>query len=114
MKKDNIRDYATEAFRFYASNGKINIRNTKNHHNYKTSEIADIKAVDKTLNEISDEDVEILNIVYFSNPNEKIKTNEIQNRVIEASRKLYCDERTVYRRLREIRYKFAVNRGLRT
>ena len=151
MKKDHIRDYATEAFRFYASTHMSAIQYREKIRREaidtvikrmgtssggggspteaqliyadkvveeKISEIKDMEAVEKTLQEfeiqcIGAEIKKVVNIVYFTDPKRQIRKGEIRDRVIRACTELNISESTAYRYLKRTRLLFAHNRGLR-
>jgi hypothetical protein len=114
MKKDNIRDYATEAFRFYAVVGIPAI-------NYKgdRGELEDLRAVEKTLEEFEkdvfkrDTILPLIKEVYFTHADKEMKKGEIRNRVVNSCNNLNISESTAYRYLKKARISFAHNRGLR-
>lgn len=153
MLKDNIRDYATEAFRFYSTvnmsaieyREKIRRESidaiTKRQGSStgdkgspteaqliyadkvveeKISEIKDLEAVEKVLNECESQGFtgremkEVIQIVYFTNSDKPIKKGEVRDRVLRACNKLNISESTTYRYLKRARLLFAHNRGLRT
>lgn len=110
MKKDIIRDYATEAFRAYAI--------------YKNTEIPpsqplrdDIEAVEGTLEELSKVGktyiVQAVKEVYFVQPNKELKRGELTERIRRHAIKSYSSERNIYSWLKEARTLFAKKRGLR-
>nr|DAW23829.1 MAG TPA: hypothetical protein [Caudoviricetes sp.] len=111
MKKDHIRDYATEAFRFYASKKKeMSI----------TGDLAadqDISAVIATMNELKREEdfttFAVVEKVYFSDPDKKLKRGDISARVIKATMLGNISERQAYASLEKARKIFAKKRGLR-
>lgn len=108
MKKDRIRDYATEAFRDYA---KISMLN-----GISESQIQDIKAVRQTIEHFRHRDAEIIidavKAVYFTGASERLGRKDISLRVSRFAVEQYVDESTVYRYLREARRIFAHFRGL--
>jgi len=57
--------------------------------------------------------VEILDLVYFSDPDKPLRRNDITYRVCKASLQYYFSERQVYYFLRDAREAFAKERGLR-
>lgn len=146
MQKDHVRDYATEAFRYYASLGRptyeelkrfyykramdeyekgkergSNVsRPTENQILYaenrlqeKMAELQDILAVERTLKQLHEFELEAVEAVYFVNASKPIKRNEISERVLNCCNDLYCDVRTIYRYLNKARMIFAYERGLR-
>lgn len=151
MKKDHIRDYATEAFRYYAKLGKPKFEDVKEkiyqeaieeskRNELKTNnicsptelammradkaviekkgELEDILAVEETLKQLAYEynGAEILNVierVYFVQPDKAIEKGELKNRVLAAIEEIHIGERTAWRYLAKARDIFAENRGLR-
>jgi len=83
----------------------------------KLAEIADIEAVQKTLDELRvRHEYDIINaisIVYFKDPKEDFNRGDIQSRVHQAELNIPASERQIYRWLRKARKLFALNRGLR-
>lgn len=152
MIKDHIRDYATEAFRFYATvkmsaieyrekiraeaienimkkQGKTGSKGSPTESQLiyadkvveeKISEIKDLEAVEKVLNEcesqgfIGREMKQVIEIVYFTQADKPIRRGEIRDRVLKACSKLNISESTTYRYLKRARLLFAHNRGLRS
>lgn len=149
MKKDNIRDYATEAFRFYAACGKLTseqikqkvyddiymqskreyLRSGSTMHTSSVeyavmkaedairemeSEIRDIMAVEKTLKRLMPYERKVVEIVYFTKPEDNIGKGEISDRVHRAMFEIPASERSVYGWLAKARWIFAEERGLRT
>ncbi len=133
MKKDNIRDYAVDAFRFYASlqckpdkaaarfalQRKTLKRGLKS-ADLRASEAAlqDVYAVIDTihmLNTLSNgkEILKTLETVYFSNPNADMRRGEIENRVMYVTLITHISSATAYRHLALCRRLFAEARGLR-
>ena len=121
MLKDNIRDYSISAFRYYAVITKFNrktpdrveIPNTMN-----KAEVLDLLAVKKTIESLEKmkngkNRVEILDLVYFSEPNKPLKRNDITHRVHKASLQFFFSERQIYYYLREAVEIFARERELR-
>lgn len=113
MKKDNIRDYAAEAFRFYALS-----RSGEAGYNDDPAARADIEAVDRVIQTLKEEpDGELamrcLELVYFSQPRKLPGRGAIADRARYASVQLGLSEPVVYRKLRRLRKDLAVARGLR-
>ncbi len=151
MKKDYIKDYATEAFRFYAKKGKptyeemekqIRIEAERKNHTIlgvstntsdptlyellwvqnvmdeREAELLDILAVSKvmrilTVNKYGNFIKKAIDMVYFQNPFKELERNEISSRVANASLRIPCSERQVYRYLKSARDLFAFERKLR-
>jgi len=117
MKKDFIRDYATEAFRIYAL-----------HHEPTYEEIettiedpglaADLKAVCNVITNLTEKDKTVvyqtIKNVYFVEPNRPLKKGDISQRVLRLSIEMPAAENSIYRWLCEARNLFATMRGLRT
>lgn len=152
MKKDHTRDYATEAFRYYARLGKPRFEDVKEKiyleaieqskkNELKTNnicsptelammradkaviekkgELEDILAVEETLKQLAyeyngKEMLEVIERVYFIQPNKPIEKGELKNRVLAAIEEMHIGERTAWRYLAKARNIFAENRGLRT
>ena len=120
MKKDHLRDYATNAFRTYAAAGRPSADIVAQYYEpYRTScgRAADICAVCHTLSALySTQDGELtaccLEMVYFTDANKKLRKNDITARVAYAARTLNMDVSTVYRRLKVARDLFSALRGL--
>lgn len=149
MQKDNIRDYAIEAFRYYARCGKVTAeeikkriydeiyaqssreqysRGTTSVYSDSTAyailqaeqkvsdlkaEIEDILAVEKTIAQVDKEVLDVIELVYFADPDKAIGKGEISNRVHKAEIKIYASERSIYMWLKKARLIFARERGLR-
>ena len=150
-KKDNIKDYAIAAFRFYAKMGrpdpdklkeriKEEIYNNldREYGNSKgvsnptetaiikaeqkianlEAELLDILAVHRTLERLSAQGqisaFASVEIVYFSNPNEKCDRGDIEMAITKAALELPSSERQVYRWLAMARKIFAQERNLRS
>lgn len=107
MKKNNTRDYAVEAFRFYSK--KVD-KDTKQMNK---AELDDIAAVEKTLSSMKEVEIQILKTVYFEKPNEPIKKNEISARISKACLQNFISEKSAYGILQKARKKFSVERVLR-
>lgn len=113
MKKDNIRDYATNAFYLYARIGKPTCeRNIQEKHKSRTK---DIIAVIDTLYYFDKNEKQYINQaierVYFTLP-KKVQKNDISDRIVKLSAEFPADESTIYRWLKEARFVFAQMRGL--
>lgn len=138
MIKDHIRDYATEAFRFYARwGGRDNyVKNlladlqkqkgfgvcspteTELIHKEQImkehiAEIADLDSVEKVLR-ICERDVRrAVELVYLDKPFRDLEWGELKERVHYAEIHIPASERQIYRWLRKARMLFAEERGLR-
>lgn len=133
MKKDNIRDYAVCAFRYYAS---LSCPKTKEAARFalqrqnltrglssaelraSDAELLDLYAVLDTIAAISkmnngDDILDTLKNVYFTNPETTVHRGEIENRVLFTSYKSHISSATAYRYLALCRRTFAQARGLR-
>ncbi len=141
MKKEAMRDYATEAFRYYAGMGRPSfeqardavyrraVRDVKMRDPQAVIVIGekavrdsmpmllDIFAVDKTLELLRmggrEYIVRAVEWVYFAEPRMPLRRGEITARVLKFCTANHADERTVYRWLRDARRMFASLRGLR-
>lgn len=108
MKKDRVRDYATEAFRDYALS-------LKSSGDISEPQRMDIAAVEKMLKYFEDKKpyiVSAVKAVYFTDAGLPFRKNTVSFRVREFALSEYTDESSVYRWLREARCKFAEYRGL--
>ncbi len=133
MKKDNIRDYAVDAFRYYASLRCVptkeaarfalqrkNLTDGMKSADLRASEaeLQDLYAVVDTINTIramenGTEILRTLENVYFTKPTEEIRRGEIENRVLYTTFKTHISTATAYRYLALCRRIFAEARGLR-
>lgn len=115
MLKDPTRDYVVYMFRFYAS---LNCPNKEEIHKHKEKlsnpQILDLLAVEKSLNEFSDDIKNAVKCIYFVNPTKKPRKNEITERVINYSIENYLYEGTVWKYLKQARNICAKCRGLNT
>ena len=114
MKKDNIRDYAAEAFRFYALSRKYDDPVICDD----PAALADIEAVDRVIDELRDEPdgslaLKCLELVYFAQPAKCAARGVITDRARYAAGQLGMSETGVYRVLRKLRVSLAKQRGLR-
>lgn len=116
MKKDHIRDYATEAFRFYARMGCPTYKEAEA-ATRSAAELYDIVAVGETLKRLECGDktyiARAVKVVYFVKPDKPLGSGDIEARVTRQSLLAPASERTVYRWLAEARRTFAEIRGLR-
>lgn len=142
MKKDHIRDYTTEAFRFYARSGGrekyikrlaadmtkskgegvcsptesalINKEKVIEEH---AAELADIEAVEKVLYALDvcghKAILQAIDYVYFKDCWRDIERGDIQDRVHYAEINIPASERQIYYWLARARRMLAVERGLR-
>lgn len=132
MIKETIRDYAVDAFRFFAgfkvSHDKDKIRAALHKRRMSSgikypavvdAELLDLYAVSETIEAISkmrigDDILKCLRTVYFTNPDEDLKKGDIEKRVVYCSVQFHLATVTVYRYLSIARRTFAAARGLRT
>lgn len=114
MKKDLIRDYATEAFRLYARMGCPSLKEIGG----EGATAADLRAVCEVLRLLSlqgkEEVIAAVRAVYFVAPRQEIKRGSIGARVTAFAAEYASCERGVYRWLKYARDLFARIRGLRT
>ena len=142
MKKDHLRDYATEAFRFYAKSGgkekyiKNLIEDLERKKGSgmcspteaaliskeeaiadKTAELADIEAVDKVLHALDDRGhrviIQVIEYVYFADCWRDIERGDISSRVHHAELHRPASTASIYRWLKKARRMLAMERGLR-
>lgn len=115
MRKDNVRDYATAAFREYARLGCPTPEVISRERDAALA--ADLRAVGECLQMLCAEDrtyiAEAVQAVYFAAPGVPIKKGEIGARVAAFARACPASEREVYRWLKQARVRFAAVRGLR-
>ena len=140
MKKDRTRDYATDAFRLYASLGKPKYEELKKRiyndalfcENAEPSRaiikanseienntplLLDVMAVEKTIDILiqgkKEHIVKAIESVYFVTPYKPLHKNEVIDRVRYFAQELPASERAVFYWLKEARLLFAAIRGLR-
>ena len=118
MKKAHIRDYAMEAFRYYAVVGGVS--GARRRWGYRAEdhapELADLEAVDRALAAMGRRDpsaAAAVRIVYMSFPSAPVGRNTISSRIMWAAQHIPASPRYVYRALAEAREMFARERGLR-
>ncbi|MBE6691109.1 MAG: hypothetical protein E7590_07515 [Ruminococcaceae bacterium] len=113
MKKDLIRDYATEAFRLYARMGCPSLREIGG----EGATAADLRAVSEVLRILAlqgkEEVIAAVRAVYFVAPRQEIERGSISARVEAFAVGLPAAPSTVYRWLRTARDLFGKVRGLR-
>lgn len=140
MKKDNIMDYATEAFEEYSRRGcptrekcegeiRLEVHRkmfgqdpklivaSSNYVVDKMKPLLDnIDAVNRCFEELEAKDkkyiADAVRAVYFVSPCGHLNGKIIRSRVLAHSMEVYADERTVYRWLEKARDLFAIKRGL--
>ncbi len=139
MKKDNVRDYATAAFRFWASVGcptyegavaKIRRRAlskagaSEEAEAFATSELKkregqleDIRACSETFRALKASGrsyvCKAVKEIYMVCPGRPLRKNELSGRVLCFSQENFYSERQVYYFLHEAGREFAIRRGLR-
>mgnify|MGYP003308744583 CR=1 FL=1 len=133
MKKDNIRDYAVDAFQYFATLKcaptkeavrfvlqKRHLEQCPNERDCRAleAEMQDMFAVVDTIRILSamengNEILQTLHNVYFANPGEKLKRGEVENRILYTTFKTHISTATAYRYLALCRRTFAEERGLR-
>ena len=142
MKKDHVRDYCTEMFRFYAKSGSRNkyIKNLIDDLQRskgsgicspteaaliskesaiadKAAELADIEAVDKVLHALDvcghRSILQAIEHVYFKDCWRDLEKGDISDRVHYAELHIPASERQIYYWLRKARRMVASERGLR-
>lgn len=140
MLKDKTRDYATSAFRMYASLGKPTYDELKKRIyeralldeniepskavikanaelENKTPLLLDVLAVEKTLEMLNkgkkEHIVKAIEQIYFTYPDEPLGKNAITSKVRRFAYEYGAVERTVFRWLKEARLLFSAIRGLR-
>lgn len=107
MKKDRVRDYATEAFRDYAL--------LKSSDSISEARRMDIAAVENMLKYFEDKKpsvVSAVKAVYFTDAGVPFRKNTVTFRVRDFAMSEHTNERDVYRDLKAARNKFAEYRGL--
>lgn len=138
MKKDNIRDYSTSAFRFYALHGTSEVyinklvadlqRQKSNGPSNPTeaellyrervmseriAEILDLEAAEKTMDRLDKDTRKSVQMVYMKDCHLKLEKGDIEERVHYAEIHIPASQRNIYRSLAKARRIFAVERGLR-
>ena len=115
MRKDNIRDYATAAFREYARLGCPSSERISCERDAALA--ADLRAVSECLRVLCAEDkpyiADAVRAVYFASPGVPLRKGDIGARVAAFARVCPASEREVYRWLKRARVRFAAVRGLR-
>ncbi len=143
MSKDNIRDYATAAFRFYAKVGSkkdyLNRLQQDAQHGQgngiskpteaalvsketilqtRAAEFADIEATERTMYQLGLMTnglaiCKVIEDVYFKDCWKDLEKGDIQDRVHHCEIHIPASERQIYYWLRKAREMFAIERGLR-
>ena len=113
MKKDLIRDYATEAFRLYARMGCPPSKEIGG----EGATAADLRAVCEVLRILAlqgkEEVIAAVRAVYFVSPRQEIERGSISARVEAFAVEYPTSVPSVYRWLRVARHLFGKVRGLR-
>lgn len=113
MKKDLIRDYATEAFRLYARMGCPSPKEIGG----EGAAAADLRAVSEVLRILAlqgkEEVIAAVRAVYFVAPRQEIERGSISARVEAFAVGFPTSVPSVYRWLRVARHLFGKVRGLR-
>ena len=116
MVKDNVRDYATAAFREYARLGCPAPEAISRERDAALA--ADLRAVAECLRLLYAEDkpfiADAVRAVYFASPGVPLRKGDIGARVAAFARACPASERSVYGWLKVARKRFARVRGLRT
>lgn len=138
MKKDHLRDYCTEAFRFYAKSGgeKSYIKNLVDDMERQkgsgicsptesalikkeqlieqhAAELSDIEAVEKVLHALDMCEHQVIEMVYFKDCWRDIERGDIEERIHYAEINIPASRRQIYYWLAKARKMFACERGLR-
>ena len=138
MKKDNVRDYATSAYRFYAINGtseeyirklSLDLEKQKGEgicnpteaaliHKERimqeyVSEILDLEAAEKAMDRLSKDERRAVQMVYMKDCNSDLEWGDMSIRVHYAEIHLPASQASIYRWLSRARSVFAIERGLR-
>lgn len=115
MRKDNVRDYATAAFREYARLGCPSSETISQERDAALA--ADLRAVAECLRLLAIEDKEYVadavRAVYFATPGAPLKKGDVGARVAAFAREYPASERSVYGWLKLARKLFACARGIR-
>jgi len=123
MKKDHYRDYAVDAYRYYAVCGQpdaAELRSARSTLSWEQrSALSDLEAVCRVLDRLYTEPDgqryrRCLELVYFSQPHRALSRGVITERVSRAASELCIGQTTVYRMLHRLRLMLAIERGLRT
>lgn len=115
MVKDNVRDYATAAFREYARLGCPTPEAISRERDVALA--ADLHAVSECLQILRVEEQayieDAVREVYFSAPDVPLRKGDVGKRVAAFARAYPASEITVYRWLARARWLFARLRGIR-
>lgn len=111
------KEYAIEAFRYYALCGKPNAAEiaTRPVEHGAQADLMAVASLIESLEVMPDAPIwrRCLDIVYFSDPRRRLQRGAVTNRVLFAALELSISERTVYRIMQQLQRKFAQLRGLR-
>jgi hypothetical protein len=87
---------------------------------FKTAEIKDMEAVEKTIRQLEtmrfgqgEEIIKAIEFVYFKDPYKELLKGQLCERIHTAESSIPASERSIYRGLRKARDIFAIERGLR-
>ncbi len=115
MHKDNVRDYATAAFREYARQGRPSLEEIQKEKD--AALVADLRAVFECLRILRLEGREYVedavSAVYFAEPDVSLKKGDVGKRVATFAREYPASQSSVYRWLSRARRLFARLRGMR-
>lgn len=123
MKKDIYRDYAADAYRYYALCGKPDsdrLRKMRLGMNeWQRAALGDLEAVYRVIQKLRTEPdgritMRCLELIYFQNPNSTCGKGAITERVAHTASELCISESSIYRMMKRLRLYFALERGLRT
>lgn len=79
----------------------------------KQGELWDVLAVEKTLQQLNEQQLQAVRGVYFIEPDKPLKSGTIKKRVDKLAADMPADARTIYRYLAAARTIFIYERGLR-
>ena len=138
MKKNNVRDYATSAYRFYGLHGTSDVyiqRLISDIQKQKTegignpteaalihkdrimqeylAEIADLEAAEKAMDRMDKDCRKAVQMVYMKDCHVELDKGDIETRVLYAEIHMPASQRQIYRWLSKARIMFATERGLR-
>lgn len=118
MRKNNLRDYATAAFRFWGRCGSPSVDEIKSgKHEWDKAERLDLMACAMTFTLLKKRGDELIcdavRDVYMTDPDNTPRRGDISAGVIRFSLKVYVSERQVYNWLRDANTVFGKYRNLR-
>lgn len=123
MKKDNYRDYAAEAYRYYALCGRPDsdrLRKMRlNVSEWQRAALGDLEAVYRVMEKLKTDPegwitMRCLELIYFQQPKASYSKGAVSERVSLTAAELCISESSVYRIMKRLRLHFALERGLRT